>query len=131
MVDFSEVGLFKTKDGRKVTYETLLQDIYENSEESRETLRTLVEQLSSLMTRPSDALQLMEHIVGLMDTQVKNDDILVKVANIVARIIQRGMTSVEASSEWEITEDEKRRLLDEAEKVLSVDNTRTPTDGEK
>ena len=38
MIDFSEIGLFE-KDGKKVTYEDLLRDIYQNAEDTRETMR--------------------------------------------------------------------------------------------
>ena len=117
-VDFSEIGLFTTKDGRKITYEGLLSDIYENSEESRNTMKVLVSQLSELIESPADAVVLMEHITSLMDARVKNDDILVKVASILARIIQRGMSSTDTAADWEISEEEKKQLLAEAEGIL-------------
>ena len=118
MIDFSEVGLFKTSDGRMITYERLLSDIYENTEEDRDSIKVLVEQLTGLITSPSDAVALMEHISSLMDARVKNSDLLVKVASIVSRIVQRGMTANESTSDFEITEEEKKQLLAEAETIL-------------
>lgn len=128
MIDFSEIGLFKTKSGKKITYEDLLSDIYENSAESREAMRLLIEQMTSLISSPSDAVVLMEHITNLLDARVKNDDLLVKVASIVSRIIQRGMSSVEKTSEWEISDEEKKQLLAEAENLLNNKDASDPTD---
>jgi hypothetical protein len=118
MIDFSEFGLFKTSDGRKITYEDLLSDIYENTEEDRQSIKILVDQMTSLISSPSDAVALMEHITNLLDARVKNSDILVKVASIVSRIIQRGMTSTDSTADWEISEEEKKQLLSEAESLL-------------
>lgn len=114
-VDFSEVNLFTTKDGRKVTYDSLLSDIYENSEDTRATMHTLVEQMTSLISSPADAVVLMEHITQLLETRVKNDDLLVKIASIISRIIQRGMDSKESGDGDWITDEEKRQLLQEVE----------------
>ena len=119
MIEFSEIMLFTTKDGRKITYEQLLSDIYDNSTESRETMRTLIDQMASLIQCPADAVLLMEHIAMLMDTRVKNDDLLVKVASIVSRIVQRSMdTNNKGDSDWEIPEEEKKQLLAEAKEVV-------------
>jgi len=118
-IDFSTINLFTTKEGRKITYQDLLSDIYENSSESRETMRTLIEQMASLIQSPADAVLLMEHIAMLMDTRVKNDDLLVKVAAIVARIIQRSMERTEEGQGWEISEEEKKQLLQEANDLLN------------
>ena len=119
MIEFSEIMLFTTKDGRKITYEQLLSDIYDNSTESRETMRTLIDQMASLIQSPADAVLLMEHIAMLMDTRVKNDDLLVKVASIVSRIVQRSMdTNNKGDSDWEIPEEEKKQLLAEAKEVV-------------
>lgn len=119
-IDFSEFDLFTTRDGRKINYEDLLCDIYENAEESRAALRTMVEQMVSLINSPQEAVALMEHITTLMDTRVKNDDILVKLAAMLSRVIQRSMEGKEegGTSEW-LTDAEKKQLLQEAEEALN------------
>ncbi len=120
MIDFSEIGLFTTKDGKKVTYEDLLRDVYENSDESRKAMRALMEQLTSLIDSPQAAMELMEHITNLLDARVKNDDILVKIASILSRIIQKGMVTEDNKEDWEITEEEKKQLLLEAENMMDA-----------
>lgn len=115
-IDFSEYGLFKRSNGTQVTYEDLLADIYENADDDRKTIQVLVEQLSGLISSPSDAVVLMEHITGLLDARVKNSDLLVKVASIVSRMILKNVT--EAGSDdggFIISEEEKKQLLDMGE----------------
>lgn len=115
-IDFSEYGLFKRSNGTQVTYEDLLADIYENADDDRKTIQVLVEQLSELISSPSDAVVLMEHITGLLDARVKNSDLLVKVASIVSRMILKNVT--EAGSDdggFIISEEEKKQLLDMGE----------------
>jgi len=119
MIDFSEYGLFKKSDGTLVTYEDLLKDIYENAEEDRETVRILVDQMSSLISSPADAIKLMEHISTLMDARVKNSDLLVKVASIVSRLISKQLNNNEGSADWEISEEEKQQLLQQAEDIVN------------
>jgi hypothetical protein len=118
MVDFSEYGLFERKDGTKVTYEDLLRDIYQNSEEDRDAVALLVKKLTDQINTASDAAMLMESVTQLMDARIKNNDLMVKVASIVSRIIQRGMTSTDSEADWEISEEEKKQLLMEVEEAL-------------
>lgn len=116
MIDFSGVGIFKTKDGRQVTYEDLLRDVYENNAETRESIKTLVGELTNLIKTPSDAMMVMAHVTMMIDTRVKNDDLLVKIASILSRMIQK--QTGKSDDDWGISEDEKRQLLQEAESVL-------------
>lgn len=123
MIDFSEFKLFE-KDGKPVTYQDLLQDIYTNSEESKDTMKILVDQLITLVDSPSAAVALMAHINSLMESKIKNDDLLVKVASIMARIIQKGMSdSATSDDDWGIGEEEKKKLLEEAEQYLQSGKT--------
>lgn len=117
-INFKDINLFTNHEGDNVTYEDILKDIYNNSEESRETMRVLVEQLSSLVTSPKDAIALMEHINGLLDARIKNDDLLVKLATIVGRMIQKEMS--ESSTDdgaFGLSEEERQQLLETAKKT--------------
>lgn len=117
-INFKDINLFTNHEGDNVTYEDILKDIYNNSEESRETMRVLVEQLSSLITSPKDAIALMEHINGLLDARIKNDDLLVKLATIVGRMIQKEMS--ESSTDdgaFGLSEEERQQLLETAKKT--------------
>ena len=128
MIDFSEIKLFKDKNGKMVTYEQLLQDIYSNSEESRETMKVLVDRLVNLVDSPAAAVAMMEHVNNLMDSKIKNDDLLVKVASILSRIIQRGMSTVESTEDYGISPEEKEQLLAEANAYLNDDVEESNTD---
>lgn len=117
MIDFSEVKLFKTSNGRSVTYEDLLRDVYEHSEETRDSIKTLVGQMSSLIKSPSDAVMLMAHVTVMIESRVKNDDLLVKVASILSRLIQKNLDKNDGP-DWELSEEDRRQLLQEAESLL-------------
>lgn len=118
MIDFSDVKLFTTRDGRKISYEDLLRDVYENNADTKESIKSLVDELTKLIKTPADAMMVMAHVSTMIETKVKNDDLLVKIASIISRMIQRNSGKSD-SPEWEISEEEKRQLLTEVETVLS------------
>lgn len=117
MIDLSEVKIFVTKDGEKITYEDLLREVYENNQDTKQSIRDLVDQMVSLIKHPSDAMMVMAHVTMMLDTKVKNDDLLVKLASILSRLIQQ-KTEKASGGDWEISDEEKRQLLQEAESVL-------------
>lgn len=121
MIEFSDVKLFTTKNGKTVSYEDLLRDVYENSEETRESIRKLVEQLTGMMSSPSDAMMIMAHITMMIESRVKNDDLLVKIASILSRLIQKN-TGKSEGPDWQISEEERRQLMREVEEVLDRNN---------
>lgn len=118
MIDFSEIKVFKTKKGKYVTYEDILRDIYNNSSETRDTISTLVDTLTGMISSPQDAILVMEAVTEMLQARVKNDDLLVKVASIVARIASKQVTDKSGGSDWEITDEEKKQLLQEATAVI-------------
>lgn len=118
MIDFSEIKVFKTSDGRVVSYEDLLRDVYENADETRRSIRLLVDQMTLLIKTPADAMMIMAHVTQMIETRVKNDDLIIKIASIIGRVVQKGM-STKDSPEWEISEDERKQLMAEVDEVLS------------
>jgi hypothetical protein len=125
-VNFSQVDLFTTRDGRKITYEQLLGDIYENSEESRESMRTLLDQMTSLISSPAEAVMLMQHITTLLEARIKNDDLLVKVASIVSRIVQKSLDSKGDDDGFLLISEEERKQLLDAYKSTEAEIVKTP-----
>lgn len=129
MIDFSEIGLFEV-DGKMVTYQDLLRDIYSNSDDTRESMRTLIDQMVGLVDSPSSAVAMMDHINKLLDSKIKNDDLLVKVAAILSRVLAKS-TSDRGGDDLSISEEEKRQLLLEVDRVrgdvtdAEIDNSAT------
>lgn len=119
MADFSKTELFKRADGSYVTYEDLLRDIYTNTDETRQNIGDVLQQLVGFMKSSDEAVVLMQHLTNLIDSRIKNDDILVKVAAIVSRIIQK-TPAKDAGASALITDEEKEQLLREVDDLMNT-----------
>ena len=95
--------------GKKLS--DLFQEIHQNSEVKRVQIDSMLSHLTSMITNPDDAVQLVPVIKDYMEVAVKNDEHLIK----MAAIVQRGMTRSEDKSGVLLTEDEKRQLLEAVE----------------
>lgn len=117
-IDFKDIELFEDKNGRKISYDTLLKDIYENSAETKESVREVIEKMADLANSPADAVSMLEGLAKLLDARVKNDDLLVKVANIVGRIIQKKMGNISESPDELISAEEIEQIVASANEML-------------
>lgn len=98
-------------DGKSL--KDLFRDIYDNQSQKKQELNEMINRLAKLITKPDDVLIVGTLIQSLMDTSVKNDEQLVKMANIVQRILSTDMR-VEGASNDMLTEDEKQSLIQNA-----------------
>ena len=81
MSDFNEIELFKGKN-----LSDLFEEIYNNSKDKREQIKDLIASLSPLIEGIGDATLLVPLIKDYLDIGVKNDEQLVKLAQIVQRV---------------------------------------------
>lgn len=81
MSDFSEIELFKGKN-----LSDLFEEIYTNSKNKRDQIKELIASLSPLIEGIGDATLLVPLIKDYLDIGVKNDEQLVKLAQIVQRV---------------------------------------------
>lgn len=81
MSDFSEIELFKGKN-----LSDLFEEIYNNSKDKRVQIKELIASLSPLIEGIGDATLLVPLIKDYLDIGVKNDEQLVKLAQIVQRV---------------------------------------------
>jgi hypothetical protein len=118
MANFSDLIIYE-QDGKKYTYEDLLKEIHESNEETADTIRALAEKLISLVDSPAAAVSLMEHINKLFSSKVKNDELLIRLAAILGRVIRDDMkTSGDDTDPFGLTDSEKQLLLEEARQEL-------------
>lgn len=92
----------------------LFQDIYRNQQSKKQRISELIHEIRTKAQTPKDMAILYPIIKDLVDTSVKNDDALIKMAAIAQRIINS-----ENKSEGDtgfLTESEKQELLDIAKK---------------
>jgi hypothetical protein len=95
-------------------FSDLMRDIYHNSKKKARQIDGLIKELQPLIKNTGDASVLVPMIKDYLEVSVKNDDALVKLASVVQRLIS--VTSKESSdSEFGLTDEERRQLLDEAE----------------
>lgn len=77
---------FDLYDGKK--YSDLLKDIVKNHKNKQSQIKTLVEQLTDMVSEPGDAVMLVPLIKGYLDSDIKNDEALVKLAQITQKAAQ-------------------------------------------
>ena len=118
----NEFELFKG-----TTFSDLMRDVYHNSKKKSRQIDTLIQELQPLVKNIGDATVIVPLIKDYLDVSVKNDDALVKLAAIVQRFVSVSSKD-EDGNEFGISDDERRRLLDEAEleiKAIQI-NAATP-----
>lgn len=63
--------------GKKIS--DLIEDVYNKQKDQEEAIKTEVERLSSFIEGAGDAIVIIPHIKELFDTNVKNNDVLLKI----------------------------------------------------
>jgi hypothetical protein len=106
----TEFELFKGKN-----LSSLFEDIYNNQLSKKAKISTLIEELKKMIRHAGDVASIGPILSSLIDSSVKNDDQLVKLATIATRII-----SAEKKTEGQdgfLSEFEKNQLLQELEET--------------
>ena len=100
----------------------LLKDVVVNSEQKRAQIDILISELRSMIKTPQDAIVIVPMIKEYLDVGVKNDEQLVKLAAIVQRLAAAN-ANPENGGSFGITEEERKALYAEAEKITKEMNT--------
>jgi hypothetical protein len=74
---------FELYDGK--TYSSLLQDIVKNHKSKQSRIKTLTDQLVSMVSEPGEAVIIVPLIKEYLEADIKNDDALVKLASILQK----------------------------------------------
>lgn len=77
---------FDLYDGKR--YSDLLKDIVKNHKNKQSQIKQLTQQLVEMVSEPGEAVLLVPLIKGYLDSDIKNDEALVKLAQIVQRANQ-------------------------------------------
>ncbi len=101
MANFDEI-VFKKK-----RFSDILEDIYNRSTSREKQLVSMIDQLKELITNIGDATMMVPLIAKYMELNLKNDDVLVKMAAIVQSAIGRGKETGDSS----LSDREKEELL--------------------
>ena len=92
----------------------LFEDIYRNQQSKKQRISELIHEVRTKAQTPKDMAILYPIIKDLVDTSVKNDDALIKMAAIAQRIIN-SENKTEGDTGF-LTEAEKQELLEIAKK---------------
>ena len=96
---------------------SLFKDIYSNSKRNKTQLEILVKEVSGFIKDGDMAVQLIPMIKEYLDINVKNDELLVKLASIVQRLIQAENKST-SSDEFSLSDGEKEQLLSSLDETV-------------
>lgn len=121
---FNDIEIFRKSNGESVSYEDLLRDIYDNNEETKQQILDSLSTLVTFMKSADEAVLLMSHLTALMDSKIKNDDILIKMAAIIARQHSKSKDKNPVEIDGFISESEKIALLEEASKLVDESQKR-------
>jgi hypothetical protein len=88
----------------------LFQDIYENQNYNRKQLDVLTRNITSMIKDGDTAVQIVPMIKEYLEINVRNDELLVKLASIVQKIISTENKG-ESESEFGLSEIEKQEIM--------------------
>lgn len=77
---------FELYEGKK--YSDLVKDIVKNHKAKQTQIKALTEQLVDMVSEPGDAVIVVPLIKGYLDSDIKNDEALVKLAQIMQKANQ-------------------------------------------
>ena len=112
---------FELYKGKK--YSSVLKDIVINSDDKRNQIDILISDLRSMIKTANDAIVIVPLIKDYLDVGVRNDEQLIKLAAIVQRLISSNAQPGENQSGFALSDDERKQLMEEAEKITTELNT--------
>ena len=108
----SEFQLF---DGKNLS--SLFKDIYENQQTKKKNISEMIESLRKLIRNVGEATVLAPIIRDLIDSSIKNDDHLIKLATIAQRLASAEAKGI-GEDGW-LSETEKAQLLQDMEDTIN------------
>ena len=93
----------------------LFEDIYNNQVSKKQKISSLIEELKKMIKHAGDVEAVGSIVASLVDTSVKNDDQLVKLAGLAQKIVAADKKS--EGQDGFLTEFEKNQLLKELEET--------------
>jgi hypothetical protein len=106
---------FQLFDGKNLS--SLFKDIYDNQQVKKKNISEMIESLRKLIKNVGEATVLAPIIRDLIDTSVKNDDHLIKLATIAQRLAAAEAKGI-GEDGW-LSEHEKTQLLTELEDTVN------------
>ncbi len=99
---------FDTEIFEGKTLADIFSDVYKNTEKKREQINQFVGSMVKLIRTPEDAAVLGPVIQSFLEVNVKNDEHIVRLAQIAQRLVT---VNTKTSDSGLLTEEEKNQLL--------------------
>ena len=100
-------------DGKEIfegkTFQDLTKDIYENTSKRKVQIDLLISEIHGFITTIDDVVMVAPIIKEYMDTAVRNDEHLVKLAGVLQRIISKSQGDSDES--MLLSDEEKEELM--------------------
>jgi len=103
--------------GKKIS--DLVQEVYNRQNNQDSHIKAKIDEISDMIEGPGDAIVLMPQIKGLIDSSLKNDEVLVKLLALFQKASQAAQKEGEAMSEL-LSERDIEQLMKE---VNTINNT--------
>lgn len=104
-LNFHEIEIYEGQ-----TFDKLLKQIHENSNEKSSQLANLIRKLTEFIKSPDDAALLVPLVAQYLEVGVKNDEQLIKLAGIIQRFVKTTSTTTEDTS-YGLTDEERAEIL--------------------
>lgn len=112
-IDFKEIIIFDDK-----TFDVLLKDIYTKSQKKSADFDLVMSKIIELaVSNPSQAANLMPLLTEYSEASIKNDDTLVKLANIIQRFHSKSSNDGISESDWNLPQHELDKLLESTKEI--------------
>lgn len=121
-----------TKDDKiygNVSFATICEKIVTNSIETKNQIDILSNEVRALIKTPADAVAIIPVMRQYLDTGVRNDEQLVKLAAVLQRLISADGADTKdpiSSDSLGISEEEKQQLMEIANEMVEVNEELTP-----
>jgi hypothetical protein len=105
-LNFQDIEIYEGQ-----TFDKLLKQIHENSNEKSVQIAQLIKKLTEFIKSPDDAAMLVPLVAEYLEVGVKNDDQLIKLAGIIQRFIKGNVAANDADSSFGLTDAERAEIL--------------------
>lgn len=93
----------------------VFEDIYNNSNTKKDQIRSLINELRTLIKNLSDATIIVPLIAQYLEISVRNDEHLIKLVEVVQRLIKADRAGEEGGGIGDLmSEEEQQKLLEKA-----------------
>lgn len=103
-----------------VSLSDIFKKIYANSEDKKDKINSILDSVKDLIGTLADASIMLPMIKEVLEISVKNDEQLVKMSQVIQRILDKNEVNKITGIEDLISDEEKTKLIKESQKDSSI-----------